>query len=136
MGSHLRCLGVERRPAGEHHNLLLGADEAAGRGRQRCFAIDHAYTFTSQPFEQLDPAETYFSYNTKLSQAPATRVVLNQWREKRPLLWASEYESGFYFRVQKCRINFAAVCALLPAPFQLNAAEQTNLPISCSVRTD
>ena len=110
-----------------HHNMILGTDEAAGRGRQRCFAIDHAYTFASLPFEQLDPTETYFSYNANLSQAPAAQVVLNQWREKRPLLWASEYERDFYLRVEKCRINFAAICALLPAPFQLSTAEQTNL---------
>lgn len=110
-----------------HHNLVLGTDAAAGRGKLRCFAIDHAYTFTSQPFEALDAAETYFSYNTNLSQAPAARVVLDGWREKWPLLWASEYERGFYLRVQNCQKHFATVCGLLPAPYQLSAAAQTNL---------
>lgn len=110
-----------------HHNLLLGSDAAAGRGKLRCFAIDHAYTFTSQRFEDLDASETYFSYNTNLSQAPAARAVLNQWREKWPLLWASEYERGFYLRVAKCRTHFAALCSLLPVPFQLSAVQQTNL---------
>jgi hypothetical protein len=110
-----------------HHNLLLGMDPDAGRRRLRCYAIDHAFTFTSQPFEALDASETYYSFNVNLSQAPAARVVLEQWRAKWPLLWASEYESGFYLRVQKCRLHFPTICRLLPEPFQLSAAAQTKV---------
>lgn len=110
-----------------HHNLLLGIDPGAGRKRLRCYAIDHAFTFTSQSFEALDARETYYSFNVNLSQAPAVRVVLDEWRTKWPLLWASEYESGFYLRVEKCRQHFSTICSLLPEPFQLSVAEQTKV---------
>lgn len=110
-----------------HHNLLLGTDADAGPRKLRCYAIDHAFTFTSQRFEALDATETYYSFNANLSQAPAVRVVLDEWRAKWPLLWASEYERGFYLRVEKCRQYFPTICSILPEPFQLSAAEQTKL---------
>lgn len=110
-----------------HHNLLLAPDASAGRGRLRCWAIDHAFTFTSQSFQALDYKETYFSYNTNLVQANAARAVLRRWRRRSSLLWAEELKEGYYLRVEKCRQQFLTVCNLIPAPYQLTAADQTSL---------
>ncbi|MDJ0366319.1 hypothetical protein QMK33_14260 [Hymenobacter sp. H14-R3] len=110
-----------------HHNLVVAPDVLGGKGRFKCWAIDHAFTFNSQPFEQLDYNETYFSYNINLSQAAAARATLNQWREKRPLWWESELKDGYYLRIANCRQHFAAICGLLPEPYQLSESEQTHL---------
>ncbi|WP_424321691.1 HipA family kinase [Hymenobacter edaphi] len=110
-----------------HHNLIIAPAPIAGRNSLQCWAIDHAFTFTSQPFQYLDHTETYFSFNTNVSQAAVARSVLNQWKEKRPLLWASELKEGYYLRIRHCRHQFAYVCSLLPAPFHLSEVEQTHL---------
>lgn len=110
-----------------HHNLIIAPNPTAGRNRLQCWAIDHAFTFTSRPFEELDHQETYFSYNINLSQAAVTKAVLNMWRDKWPLLWTTELKAGFYLRIKNCQNKFAHVCSLLPAPYQLTESEQTHL---------
>ena len=110
-----------------HHNLLLVPQENIRLSRLRCFAIDHAYTFTSQPFEELRHEETYFSYNSNLSQSPIAQAVLRQWQRRWPLLWADELKRGYYLRVNKCREHFFSLCNLLPRPHQLTEPQQTKL---------
>lgn len=112
-----------------HHNLILAPDPgpAGARGRLRCWAIDHAFTFTSDRFENLDFRETYFSYNANLVQAAATQAVLRRWQRRSPLLWAEELKEGYYLRIEKCRAQFLAVCEILPVPYRLSEAEQTSL---------
>lgn len=112
-----------------HHNLILAPDPgpAGARGRLRCWAIDHAFTFTSDRFENLDFRQTYFSYNANLVQAAAAKAVLRRWQRRNPLLWAEELKEGYYLRIEKCRAEFLTVCALIPAPYQLSEAEQISL---------
>ncbi|RZK27576.1 MAG: hypothetical protein EOO61_23240 [Hymenobacter sp.] len=110
-----------------HHNLVVAPDLLIGKGKFKCWAIDHAFTFNSQPFEQLDYNETCFSYNINLSQAAAAQATLNQWQERRPLWWESELKDGHYLRIENCRQQFAHICGLLPEPYQLSEAEQTHL---------
>lgn len=109
----------DRRPS--NNNLLLCPYEKDFVIR----AIDHAYTFGSIDFLQINPEFVSFSHNDSILYSEMGKSAINC--TKLNSKWLDTYKEKFYLCIQKTENSFQHACELLPYEFQLTEKERIAL---------
>jgi hypothetical protein len=102
----------DRKPG--NYNLLFRAEP---KNRYQIYAIDHAFTFTTQNYDQLDP--TYGvtnTFNDSILYGPIAKPLFGIVRA-----YNIDWRQYFYESVNACEKNFVKIVQNLPEDFKLNA---------------
>jgi hypothetical protein len=106
----------DRKPS--NNNLLISPLGAA----LQLVAIDHAYTFSSMNFTDLNPDYgDGFSFNDSILFAPAGKALVRQ--TKVDAAWFTTLREKFYLCIEQCKIKFPEISQLFPPEIQI---DQTN----------
>lgn len=83
--------------------------------------IDHAHTFASLQFNQINPNYVSFSNGDSIAYSPFGQNVVRHFNINAN--WLSEAKEKFYIRTSKTEKIFQQICAVLPPEFQLTNEE-------------
>lgn len=111
----------DRKPS--NPNLLL-SDEGNGFD---FYAIDHAFTFSSMKFTDLNPLfDLGCSFNDSILFTDFSQSVFKYINKGNPN-WFDVVQEYFYLSIEKCRNNYQAIVENIPADLGFDELNQTAL---------
>ena len=96
----------DRKPT--NNNVILQPIE----GRFNILAIDHAFTFSSMKYEDLNPDLISSSYNDTILLSHFGQSVKK--RTKRSKQWIEEIKENYYLCIRNCQQNFKEISKCIP----------------------
>ncbi len=109
----------DRKPT--NPNLLLANEENG----IEFYAIDHAYTFSSIKFTDLNPEfEPACSFNDSILNTDISKSVF-KYIKKDNSKWFDEIRNYFYFSIEECKNNFGSIIENIPSDLGFNEKSQT-----------
>lgn len=110
----------DRKPS--NNNLLVSPLGTA----LQLVAIDHAYTFSSMNFKDLNPEYgDGFSFNDSILFSPAGKALVRQ--TKVDVAWFITLQEKFYLCVAQCKIKFTEISQLFPSEIQIDKTNEEAL---------
>lgn len=88
-------------------------------------AIDHAMTFASLAFDQLNPSNVSFSDNDSIIYTPLGSETINKLKINGS--WLAKAREKFYLCISETKLSFQEICNKLPLEFRLSFEEQEKL---------
>jgi len=109
----------DRKPT--NNNILL----QPVNGRFNIIAIDHAYTFNTMNYDDLNPIFVSLSFNDTILLSPLGQSVKK--RLKKDAQWLADVKENFYLCVKLCEQNFIDISASVPQHLGFDLRLQTKL---------
>jgi hypothetical protein len=109
----------DRKPT--NNNIILQPDAEM----MKIFAIDHAFTFSTMSFDDINPKFVSSSYNDTILLSPLGQSVMNNTEINKA--WIEAARENFYICMQKCRQNFDFIANQMPEPLGFDLRLQNKL---------
>lgn len=110
---------TDRKPS--NPNLLVQVQ----KGGHKIYAIDHAFTFDSMSFENLNPKYISNTWNENILATKMAMKAFSFIEDKQT--WWNQIEEKFYLCVRKCEEGFEEYASHIPKEFGFSKALQTNI---------
>lgn len=104
-----------------NHNLLLCPTQEAFE----LYSIDHAFTFASLPFQDLLCSELNFSFNDSILHSSLGKAAYRFCKPRNH--FCKDYSDFLYFCIEKSKIQYDEILAVLPQDLQLSTSDQNCL---------
>ncbi len=87
--------------------------------------IDHAFTFSSLPLDEINSSLLSFSYNDSILYSSLGKNIII--KSKISPEWLAFYENLFYFCIRNVEANFQEICSNMPFDYSLSENEIDNV---------
>lgn len=109
----------DRKPS--NNNIILCPDN----DKLIITAIDHAMTFASLAFDQLNPSNVSFSDNDSIIYTPIGYEIIKKLKINGN--WLAKARERFYLCISESKLSFHEICNKLPLEFRLSYEEREKL---------